>query len=203
MNEVELDLSGRIETPRLRIRPPQEGDAEILNTAIVESFDALREYMLWAIEKPNMNESVEVIRRESAGWILNKKQDAELMLLIFDKNTNDFIGATGFHHIDWDVPCAETGYWIRKKYSGQGYMTEAINAVTRYSFNVLNLKRLAITCDVDNVRSKKIPERLGYRFESQMKLNRIKPVTGEAIDTLVYVRNDLAGLPELQVTWDA
>lgn len=200
-NEIELSLPSRIETPQLLLRAPQMGDANRLNQAVIESFDVLQKYMLWAKEKPTLQESEQVIRRESASWVLNKNQDAELMLLIFDKDENELIGATGFHHIDWDVPCAETGYWISKKYSGQGYMTEAINAVTRYAFNVLNLKRLVITCDADNERSKRIAQRLGYQFESLMKLSRIKPMTGEATDTMVYVRNDIVGLPELRVVW--
>src|SRR5262245_44173947 len=168
LNEIELNLPTRIETPRLILRPPQVGDAKMLNSAVLESFDILNKYMLWAKEKPTLEESEEVVRRESSNWILNKKADAELMLMIFDKRTHDFVGATGFHHIDWDVPCAETGYWIRKTFSGEGYMTEAINAVTQFGFAVLKLKRLAITCDVDNEQSKKIPERLGYQFESLM-----------------------------------
>ena len=80
-------------------------------------------------------------------------------------------------------------------------ITEAINAMTQYAFNVLQVKRLAITCDADNECSKKIPERLGYRLESIMKSNRVKPVSGEVTDTLVYVRNDLCDLSELNVTW--
>ncbi len=123
------------------------------------------------------------------------------MLLILDKNSHDLIGATGFHNIDWEVPCVETGYWVRKKYSGQGFITEAANAITQYAFKVLNVKRVAITCDIDNERSKKIPERLGYQLESIMKSNRIKPTTGEVTDTLVYVRFGLSCLPELNVSW--
>jgi RimJ/RimL family protein N-acetyltransferase len=95
----------------------------------------------------------------------------------------------------------ETGYWARKKYSGQGYITEAINAITQYAFQILNVKRLAITCDIDNERSKKIPERLGYHHESTMKANKIKPVTGEVTDTLIFVRTNLINLPELKVSW--
>lgn len=199
--DIKLDLPASIQTPKLILRSPKIGDETALNSAIIESFDELNKYMLWAKDKPTLEESKEVIKRESAAWILNKKTNAELMFLIFDKNTNDFIGATGFHNIDWDVPCAETGYWIRKKYTRHGYMTEAINAVTRYGFEVLKLKRLAITCDIDNERSKKIPERLSYQLESLMKLSRIKPITGEVTDTLVYVITDVNSLPELNIKW--
>ena len=200
-NEIRLDLPTHIETPRLLLRPPRANEGKILNEAILESFELLSQYMLWAKEKPTLQESEVVVKREAQNWILKRKADPELMLFILDKKNHDLIGATGFHDIDWDVPCAETGYWVRKKYLGQGYITEAINAITQYAFHVIKVKRLAITCDVDNERSKKIPERLGYQFESRMKANRIKPVSGEVSDTLVYVRNDLINLPELLVKW--
>lgn len=196
-----IDLPTHIETPRLLLRPPRTNEGKVLNAAILESFELLNKYMLWAKEKPSLEESEMVVKREAQNWILKRKTDPELMLFILDKNTNDLIGATGFHGIDWDVPCAETGYWVRKKYLGQGFITEAINAITQYAFNVLKVKRLAITCDVDNERSKKIPERLGYRFESIMKSNRVKPISREITDTLVYVRNDLINLPKLEVIW--
>jgi ribosomal-protein-serine acetyltransferase len=157
--------------------------------------------MLWADKKPSLEESEEVVKRESRNWILKKNSDPELMLFIFDKSTNDLVGATGFHDINWDVPCAETGYWVRRKYTGNGYITEAINALTQYAFHVMKVKRLAITCDIDNQRSKKIPERLGYLLESIMKSNRVKPINKEVTDTLVYVRNDLNNLPALDVSW--
>ena len=196
-----IDLPTHIETPRLLLRPPQTNEGKILNAAILESFELLNKCMLWAKEKPSLEESEAVVKREAQNWILKRKSDPELMLFILDKSTNDLHGATGFHGIDWEVPCAETGYWVRKKYLGQGYITEAINAITQYAFNVLKVKRLAITCDVDNERSKKVPERLGYSLESIMKANRVKPITGEVTDTLVFARTNLINLPELTVSW--
>ncbi|HHT0594695.1 TPA: GNAT family N-acetyltransferase [Legionella anisa] len=201
INPSLIDLPIPIETPRLLLRPPKKGDGVMLNTAVLESFDLLNKFMPWANEKPSRDDSEEIVRREAANWLFIRKEDPELMLLILDKKTNDFIGATGFHDINWDVPCVETGYWVRKKYAGQGLMTEAINAITQYAFKALKVKRITITCDIDNERSKKIPERLGYQLESIMKLNRVKPVTGAVTDTLVYVRFDVSNLPELNVTW--
>lgn len=187
INPILIDLPIPIETPRLMLRPPKIGDGAMLNAAVLESFDLLNKFMLWANDKPSLEESEEIVRREAANWIFKKKDDPELMLLILDKKTHDFIGATG--------------YWIRKKYSGQGLITEATNALTQYAFKALNVKRITITCDIDNEQSKKIPERLGYQLESIMRLNRIKPVTNVITDTLVYVRFGLDDLPELEVTW--
>ncbi len=201
INPALIDLPIPIQTPRLLLRPPKVGEGSILNTAVLESFDTLHKFMLWANVKPTLEESEEVVRREAANWIFKKKEDPELMLFILDKESNDFVGATGFHGIDWDVPCVETGYWVRQKYVGNGLITEAINALTRYAFEVMRVKRIAITCDIENERSKKVPERLGYMLESVMKSSRIHPSTGEVTDTLVYVRTDAKNLPELEVNF--
>lgn len=201
MKPILLNLPIPIITPRLLIRPPEIGDGRMLNAAILESFDTLRIYMPWAKEKPTVEDSEEVVRREAANWILKKRDDPELMLLILDKKTHDCIGASGFNAIDWDIPSVEIGYWIRKKYAGQGLMTEAVNAITQYAFKVLQVKRIAITCDVDNERSKKIPETLRYCLEATLKFHRKKPLTNEVSDTLVYAKYDILALPALDVSW--
>lgn len=198
---VLIDFPMPIKTPRLILRPPRIGEGRMLNEAVLESFEALNKFMPWAKEKPSWNDSDELVKKEVEKWISKDQDDLELMLFILDTKTNDLIGVSGFHGINFKTPSIETGYWVRKKYSGQGFITEAINAMTQYVFKVLHVKRIAITCDVDNERSKKIPERLGYRLESIIKADRVKPISGEVSDTLVYVRHDLVGLPELKVTW--
>jgi ribosomal-protein-serine acetyltransferase len=72
----------------------------MLSAAILESFEELNKFMLWANEKPSLDESEEVVRRAAANWILKSKEDPELMLFILDKRSNDFIGATGFHEAE-------------------------------------------------------------------------------------------------------
>lgn len=190
-----------ITTPRLLIRPPQVGDGPMLNEAILESFDILHHLMDWAKEKPSIEESEEIVRIAAANWLLKKSEEPWLQLFIFDKQTHQFIGGTSFHTFVWEVPRLETGYWIRISRSGQGLMQEAINAITQYAFKQLNVKRIAITCDVDNRRSQKIPEQLGYQLEGTLKNHRRKP-TGEISDTLIYARYDLTMLPNLRVSWN-
>jgi ribosomal-protein-serine acetyltransferase len=201
MKPILLDLPMPITTPRILLRPPQLGDGVALNEAVLESFDNIRHTMPWAKEKPSLEESEEFVRQSAANWILKKDEEPYLPLFIFDKQNNNFIGATGFHYIAWEVPCLETGYWIRNQCSGQGYMTEAVNAITQYAIKQLQMKRVAITCDIDNVRSRKIPERLGFQLEATLKANRIKPITGDVSDTLIFAKYDLNNLTSLVVTW--
>ncbi len=67
-------------------------------------------------------------------------------------------------------------------------MTEAVNALTQYAFKQLGMKRIAISCRIDNIRSKKIPERLGFVLEGTLRNNRRKPLTNEISDTLIYAK---------------
>src|SRR5262249_132133 len=124
-----------------------------------------------------------------------------LQLLIFNQSGQQLIGATSFHHTVWEVPCVETGYWVRTSCEGLGYITEATNALTQFAFKQLKVKRIAITCDANNIRSQRIPERLGYSLEAVLKYNRISPNTHEVGDTLVYARYDIRKLPDLQCSW--
>lgn len=188
MKPILLDLPMPITTSRILLRPPQLGDGVALNAAVLESFDNIRSYMPWAQTKPSIEESEIFVRQAAANWILKNDVEPYLPIFIFDLKDNTLLGATGYHHINWQVPCLEIGYWLRNSYTGQGYMTESVNALTEYAFKELHMKRVAITCDIENVRSKKIPERLGFTLEATLKASRVKPITGEVSDTLVYAR---------------
>ncbi len=78
-------------------------------------------------------------------------------------------------------------------------MTESINALTRYTINQLHVKRIEIRCDKNNIQSKKIPEKLNYQLEAILKSNRISVITNTISDTLVFVKQDMKGLPDLAV----
>lgn len=201
MNPILRELPTPITTPRLILRPPQIGDGLIVNEGIIESLDILRGVMPWAKGKMPVDVTEEFVRESAANWILKRNEEPYLPLFIFNRENQQFIGATGYHHMNWEVPCIETGYWIRKSCAGFGFMTEAINAITQYAFKQLAVKRIAITCDITNIRSRKIPERLGYSLEATLKSNRINQLTGKTSDTLIYARFNLLGLPSLKVEW--
>ncbi len=189
-----------ITTPRLIIRPPELTDTQNVHSAILESFEELHRFMPWAKEKQSIEATEQFIKEALANWILQRNEEPFLPLLIIDTNTKKFIGATGYQHFNWDIPCLETGYWIRSSRSGEGLMTEAINALSHYAFKQLGVKRIAITCDEDNNRSKKIPERLGYNLEGILKANRVN-ILNEVTNTCVFACYSIDSLPSLDVSW--
>ena len=126
VNPLLLDIPDHLETARLHIRAPRPGDGAAVNEAIRESFPELHEWMPWAKELPTDADSEEFVRRASASY----QTRTDLPLLIFQSDTGLFLGGTGFHRINWDVPCFEIGYWVRTAHSGRGYITEAVLGLT-------------------------------------------------------------------------
>jgi ribosomal-protein-serine acetyltransferase len=200
MKPILFDFPVPIKTPRLILQPPKVGDGRIVNEAVIESLAELRPFMPWASNAPSINDTEEFVRLAAANWILKNNDEPYLPLFIFDKKTNHFVGGTGYHHLDYTVPCLEIGYWLRSSYMRTGIMTEAVNALTQYAFKELQVKRIAITCAIDNIRSRKIPERLGYTLESTAKSNRLT-IEGKLSDTLIFTRHNLDELPLLNVAW--
>ena len=195
--QTQLHFPMPIKTPRLLIRPPQVNDCSSVNAAIVESFEELHRFMPWAHEKPSVEETKAFIDLATANWIVKKNEDPYLPLFLFDKQTNTFIGSAGYHHMNWDIPCLETGYWVRTSYVNKGFITEAVNALTRYAFQQLQVKRIAIST---NERSRRVPERLGFQLEGTLKNSRLT-VDKQVSDTLVFARYDLDELPPLAISY--
>ena len=193
-----LDLPIPIETERLFIRPPHAGDGKIINQGVIESFENLTLWADWAQTRPSLEDSEIFARTGQANWSLKKD---DMPLCVFLKNTNSYIGGTGYHSINWQIPSFETGYWLHTDYQNQGLMTEAINAITRYAFVQLKAKRLDIHCDANNIRSKKLAERLGFQLEATLRNHRLNPHTRALSDTLIYARINLDNLPPLEVIW--
>lgn len=197
MKPILLDIPFPITTYRLSIRPPQPGDGPELNAAVTESLGELRPWLPWAKTTPSLEDSEESARRAYAAWILRD----DLRLSIFSRDRGHLVASSGLHRINWDNRRFEIGYWCRTKDSTRGYITEAVTAITQFAFACLDAKRVEIRCDVNNERSRRIPERLGFTFEATLKAHDRSPATDELHDTLLFVRFDAAGLPDVGAHW--
>jgi ribosomal-protein-serine acetyltransferase len=181
-----LEFPDSFETERLVLRPPQRADAEILFEAVVESKAELERWMPWALNY-TLEESIKYTRRAAAAFI----QRQDLALAIFRKSDHHFVGNTGLHRINWEHRQFEIGYWLRTSEVGHGYMTEAVNGLTRFCFEVLEANRVEIHCEADNDRSASVARRAGYKHEAHLRL-AIDTTKGELNDRLIFgmIRSD-------------
>lgn len=191
-----IDLPMPILTPRLQIRPRQFGEGKIIARAINENLEHLKCWMPFA-QKPVNEADAEANCRRSLSDFMAR---TDFVLSVYNREGTQFIGSTGLHKPNWKVPSLHVGYWIDKKFEGQGLITETVNALTRYSFEVIKVKRLEIRCDSQNIRSLGVMKRLGFVQEAVLK-NDDRTNDQSLRDTIVAARCDLIGLPELKVTW--
>ncbi len=57
------------------------------------------------------------------------------------------------------------GYWIGAEHARQGFMREAIKAVVHHAFTTLDLSRVEAACLPENVASRGVLEKCGFKYE--------------------------------------
>ena len=182
-NPLLRDIPEQIETARLVLRCPQNGDAQALYDAVYDSQAELERWMPWA--KGYTLEAAEIFVRQSYIDFLKRSVFA---FMIFRKEDQVLVGDIGLHDIVWDVPRFEIGYWLSTRYTGNGYMTEAVIGLTKFCQEHLGAHRVLIRCDANNSRSRQGAERAGFGLESIAVKDRRGLLDGRLTDTLTFTR---------------
>jgi RimJ/RimL family protein N-acetyltransferase len=182
MNPILLEFPEEFETERLFIRKPLPGDGRAVYEAVQASLNELKRWMPWA-HKTQTVVDMEANMRDAHAKFLTRE---DLRLHLYKKDTGEFIGSSGLHRIKWEIPRFEIGYWIETPHQDKWYMTEATEAITNFAFKELNAKRVEIRCDYNNIRSKAIPERLGFTLDGILKNYAISADGKERVDECVY-----------------
>ena len=82
------------------------------------------------------------------------------------------------------------GYWIDRNYANRGYTTRAVELLTRYAFEVLQLHRVEINLRPENASSRRVAEKAGYLLEGERA--RYIHIDGQWRDHLCFVKENLA-----------
>ena len=88
---------------------------------------------------------------------------------------------------------AELGYDLNPAYWGKGIMTEALEAVIEYGFDVMDLNRITLLALAYNERSCRLARKLGFVEEGVMRENTF--VDGRFVDDVLFalLRSDWRG----------
>lgn len=183
-----------IATPRLCLRPIHSKDALTFFEAEQASINELSPYWSWVHPNKTLTEIKEFIN--SSHQCHQDKSPTQIFYSILDKNKK-FVGLIWFQSINWFVPRFEISYWLDTRETGKGYMTEAVNALTRASFQVYGAKRIEIKIFENNKKSKRVPEKLGFTLEGEMKNYFINLITKDVMNGLLYACRNPNSLPTL------
>jgi RimJ/RimL family protein N-acetyltransferase len=176
-----LPAAAEIRTARLLIRCKRPADAPLLKHAVDSSLAHLRQWMPWAMHEPS---ELNAIEERIAQFQKEFLAGEDRTYAIFNLAETEILGGIGLHPGERPFTL-ELGYWLRADSTGQGLATEAAAALTQAAFAELGATRIEIRCDPNNLRSARIPERLGFRLEKVLIADTLTP-TGEPRDTMVW-----------------
>jgi len=183
MEPLLIEVPEEFETQRLLLRVPRVGDGKQINAAVVESAAELARFMPWSVPTPTVDNTEAWVRKAAAHFLTREQLNWKLLL----KTNEQYVGTIGLPRLDWSVPRFEVGYWLRTSMGGQGYMTEAVRAVTEMALDRFKAQRVEIHTDDRNIRSARVAERAGFDLEGILRRDtRCKD--GYVRDTRVYSR---------------
>lgn len=153
-------------TDRLLLRPFTEGDFEAVHAYAND--DAVIRFMDWG---PNtLEETHAALDRFSEGQLLESLSDANLA--IHHIADGKVIGSIRLSVHNQATLTGDFGYTLASAYWRQGLATEAARAILRAGFKDLGLRRIWAECDVRNVGSWGVMEKLGMRREAHFRQDK-------------------------------
>lgn len=167
MHKLLLDLPARLETARLILRPYRAGDGP----AYYEVCQNNKEHLLpFEAGNPalsvNTVEDAEILMRQFAvAWAA---RDA-FFLGAWERSTGAFVAQIYVGVVDWELPEFAIGYFVDRGHEGQGYVTEAVQAVLKFTFEHLGAHRVRLECSEINTRSWRVAERCGFVREGYLR----------------------------------
>lgn len=152
-----------LETQRLMIRQFQNSDLEAF--LAYRNDPEVARYQSWDVPYPRERGSEFV---ESMTDAFPAVQGEWFQAALQLKSTQEMIGDVGFIIRKDDSRQAFIGYSLASIHWGNGYAYEAVSRLLAHLFEELNLHRVVAECDVENIGSWKLLEKLGLRREAHL-----------------------------------
>jgi RimJ/RimL family protein N-acetyltransferase len=138
-------------------------------------------YLAWR-PHTDISEAHEAVARFLAGW----EAQSEFYWFIFSRETDELVGAITARRKDDGF---DLGFVLARAHWGQGFMPEAIPAVTEWAFSQPWVSRVSAVCDVENPSSARALEKAGFQPEGLLKALGVHPnVSSLPRDCYSYAR---------------
>lgn len=153
----------RVETERMTLRPPIHSDFRPWTSLRRDSKEFLCKWEpSWSadhLSRKGFTNRVYWAQRSISN-------DSALPLFMIRRADQALLGAITLDNIRRGPSQAGTlGYWTGAPFVRQGYMREAIMAVVHHAFTRLELSRIEAACLPENMASRGLLERSGFKYE--------------------------------------
>ncbi len=163
---------------RLELRLLEHRHARLLFDLTVENREHLKTYLPWVSKIQAVSQTESFIKLGLEQFARHDGFQAGIFL------NGALVGMTGLHYIRWDTERTELGYWLARGAQGRGLATRTVRGLCAYCFDDLKLSRVEIRCAPENVRSRRVPERLGFTHEGTLR--RMDKLESGWSDWVVY-----------------
>lgn len=100
--------------------------------------------------------------------------------------SHGLIGSVGIAGLDPLTRRCQAGYWVAPWARGRGAAARAVRLICDYAFAELEVARIELWVEPQNVASRQVAERSGFRAEGVMR--SFMPVGGRRRDMIMYAR---------------
>lgn len=167
---------------RLVVRNYRLADAQAISHAINESRPSLARWVPDIARRQTLAE-VRVGLELLAG---QRECEQRLVFGLWERASGAFLGEVGLYQLDWDRRSAEIGYWLRQSARGRGYAAEGLELVCTLASGGLALRQLEAHVAPENVASRGVAERHGFRITGQRPA--VSEWDGDVVHVLIYTR---------------
>ena len=169
-----------IKTPRLVLRTvlPTDENAKMF----LDVIEANRDYLeAWQGHFGQLH-TVDEVRKKLEQRYTQISQNENVLFGIF--HNDNLIGRIRFFHIKGNE--CEIGYWLIKSANGNGFMSEALNALEQELFK-FGFTKIKLDIDNGNAPSESLAKRNGYVLENRLPLASWAKAVGDC-DSLIYIK---------------
>ena len=181
---MELTMTARPErtweTARLLARPAAVEDAQVVFEEYA-SDPQVAKYMTWRPHR-DAGETIAFLRRCERVW----SDGSAYPWSLWNKQEGAFVGMV---EIRVTATSVDLGYALARRWWRQGLMSEAVNAIVHWALAQPAIHRVWATCDVENVASARLLERVGMEREGVLRRWILHPnVSDTPRDAFCYSR---------------
>ena len=145
------------------MRPFQDVDAEKVFMAIDTNRSILKRWLGWVDNIKTIEDSKKTVAQS-----INDFADGKSFRFgIFVENK--YAGIVDLKDVNQKDKRASVGYWLGQEYQGKGIMTSALKQLLEFGFGTLDLNRIEIHVAPNNLKSRALPEKLGFKQEGQLR----------------------------------
>ncbi len=164
------------ESTQISLTIPQYADDLFALTNLNRSY--LRKWVPWLDQVKAPKDTRDFIVEQLSRFVLSEALHATIF---YD---GLMAGVLAFNSIDSQNRSGHIGYWLGEDFQGKGIMTACVKELMKVGVDYYSLERFEIRCAVENVRSRAIPERLGFTNEGT--LHHAEKVYENWYDHVVY-----------------